>query len=205
MKKLVSLILMIILLVLVLTSCNLLNTAYNSLGITRYTVTAKEWQNAFNYTNYTMIYINDDHKSVTLRDYPNQCYEVYDFDKQSYSIYYRNLQTGAVLEKSNDKWVERIDKDLIEKENKISLNTFKSFVSYQDYEYNFKDFKFDIFTNSYILSYEAAPGAQATYYYKFENGKLISIEMIVQDIEFTSKQIIINIGTTVVNMPEITN
>ena len=103
MKKLVSLILMIILLVLVLTSCNLLNTVYNSLGITRYTVTAKEWQNAFNYTNYTMIYINDDHKSVTLRDYPNQCYEVYDFDKQSYSIYYRNLQTGAVLEKSNDK------------------------------------------------------------------------------------------------------
>ena len=206
MKKFISLTVIVLLFATItLTSCNIQNTAYSILGITRYTVSAEEYYSAFNHVNYTIIYLNDNYKSIMSIDYPYQKLEIYDFTEQSNSVYYLNLQTGCRIYKSNNEWIEdeKIDEDLIKKENQISLNKYKIIGS--NNEYDFEDLKFDKSTNSYILSDERYSGYTPTYYYKFENGNLISIEIIINTPSSEEKQIITNIGTTVVDLPEIKN
>lgn len=202
MKKFISLIL-IVLLFATLTSCNIKNTAYSILGITRYTVTVEEWYSAFDHLNYTIIYLNDNYKSIMSIDYPYQKLEVYYLDGRIDFIYYLNLQTGCRVQKINNNWVEDVDEDLIKKENQISLNLYKILGS--NNEFDFDDFEFDKSTNSYVLSDERYSGYKPTYYYKFENGNLVSIEIIINTSNSEEKQIITNIGTTVVEWPEVTN
>ena len=202
MKKFILLIL-VVLLFSTLTSCNIQNTAYSILGITRYTVTAEEWFKAFDHVNYTIIYLNDNYKSIMSIDYPYQKLEVYYLDETVGSVYYLNLQTGCNFEKINNNWVEYVDEDLIKKENQISLNVYKVIGS--NNEFDFDDCEFDKSTNSYKLSDERYSGYKPTYYYKFENGNLVSIEIIINTPNSEEKQIITNIGTTVVDWPEITN
>ena len=215
MKKLVSLILVIMVFAM-LTSCNLQDTVKSIFGIPRYTVTLEEWHYAFDHLNYTMIYLYDDEKVIESIDYPHQKKERYPFDEKMIYISYVDFQTGYTLswatdtytwtDKSNNKWEEGIYKNKIREEHQVSLSKYR--FAGLDYEYDYDDFVFDESTNSYTLTWEAATDTEYTHKYKFENGNLISIEIIMPlDISTNTrnKLFITNIGTTVVDWPEITN
>ena len=196
MKKLITLTLLLCILTLMFTSCEAVTTVgdfvYGALQITRHTVTEKEWENAFDITNYTAITLTENTKIIIYTDYPYIKYETVDISNpDNFNVLYMNLQTGDICTIENGEWMETNQKELIIDEERVSLKT-----DIKANEIEFTDLVYDIKTKSYTYNQRT----EANYIFKFENGDLVSIEMIMKA-GANGKQIAFNFGTTVVEWP----
>ena len=196
MKKLVALTLLLCTLALMLSSCDAVsvveNFVHDAFGITRHTITEKEWNNAFDITNYTAITLTKDTKTIMSTDYPYVKYEIVSLENpNNVQVIYMNLQTGDICTIENGEWMETNQKELIIDEERVSLKT-----DIKANEIEFTDLVYDIKTKSYTYNQRT----EANYIFKFENGDLVSIEMIMKA-GANGKQIAFNFGTTVVEWP----
>lgn len=196
MKKLIALTLLVCTLTLMLTSCDAINTVGNFvhgvLGITRHTVTEKEWNNAFDITNYTAVTVTDDTKMIIYTDYPYVKYEILDISNpDDVQAMYVNLQTGDLCSIENGEWKEINEKGFIVDKERVSLKT-----DIKADEIDFEDLVYDKETKSYTYNQRM----EADYVFKFENGTLVRIEMIMKA-GADAKQVAFDFGTTVVEWP----
>lgn len=196
MKKLVALTLLLCTLALMLSSCDAVsvvaNFVHDAFGITRHTITEKEWNNAFDITNYTAITLTENTKIIIYTDYPYIKYETVDISNpDNFNVLYMNLQTGDICTIENGEWMETNQKELIIDEERVSLKT-----DIKANEIEFTDLVYDIKTKSYTYNQRT----EANYIFKFENGDLVSIEMIMKA-GANAKQFASDFGTTVVEWP----
>ena len=196
MKKLIALTLLLCTLTLMFTSCDAVDTVRNFVnsvfGITRSTVTEEEWNNAFDITNYTAVTLTGDTKMIIYTDYPYVKYEIIDMDNpDDVQEMYINLQTGDLCSMENGEWKEINENGFIVDKERVSLKT-----DIKADEIDFEDLVYDKETKSYTYNQRM----EADYVFKFENGTLVSIEMIMKA-GADAKQFVFDFGTTVVEWP----
>ena len=125
-------------------------------------------------------------------DYPYIKYETVDISNpDNFNVLYMNLQTGDICTIENGEWMETNQKELIIDEERVSLKT-----DIKANEIEFTDLVYDIKTKSYTYNQRT----EANYIFKFENGDLVSIEMIMKA-GANAKQFASDFGTTVVEWP----
>ena len=196
MKKLIALTLLLCTLTLMFTSCDAVTTVGNFVnsvfGNTRSTITEEEWKNAFDITNYTAVTLTADTKMIIYTDYPYVKYEIVDMDNSDYvQIMYMNLQTGDLCSMENGEWKEINETGFIVDKERVSLKT-----DIKADEIDFEDLVYDNETKSYTYNQRM----EADCVFKFENGTLVSIEMIMKA-GADAKQFVFDFGTTVVKWP----
>ena len=196
MKKLITLTLLLCTLILMFTSCEAITTVgdyvHGVFNITRHTVTEKEWENAFDITNYTVVTLTKDTKTIMYTDYPYVKYEIVDISNPDDAyIFCINLQTGDMCSVENGECRETNQKELIIDKERVSLKT-----DIKADKIDFTDLVYDQKTKSYTYNQRM----EADYIFKFENGTLVSVEVIMKA-GADGKQIVFNLGTTVVEWP----
>ena len=199
MKRFLSLMLVAIMLLstLMLTSCDPITEVKDFvnkiLGKDRYTITEEEWNTAFDGSNFTAIAEISGIKVTMAVDYPIIKYEIVASASPEYNeTIYADLQNGYYLAKAGTGSFERYE---IGSEVDVSDVSLKSLGMFEDLKYS--DLTYDKDGKCYTAKTE-----DSYYTFKFENGKLVSVEAIPTDVSISASEVYTNIGTTTVEMPK---
>ena len=184
--------------VFVLTSCDpveeVKKLVNDILGIPRYTITEDEWLSSFDVANYTATLEDDNYTIITALDYPYMKYEMaYHSESANPEVMYVDLRNGDMYYKSNGTWIKTNEDVLATDESSLTLkNDIKT------HEINYSDLVYDKETKSYNY-YDRM---EADYSFKFEDGVLVCVEVQLKA-GLNSKQVVTDIGTTVVELPDV--
>ena len=201
MKRFLSFMLVAIMLLLTfaLTSCDPVNDVKSFVNKvlgkeeeTRYTITENEWNTAFNVANYTVSMESDGYSIVAELAYPYMKYamSVPGAGDEYNQTVFMNLSTGELYAQQDSEWVKANAGDTAD-ESEVALKN-------EMVDIKFADLSYDEASKAYTYKDED------TYYsFKFENGKLVSIEMLSVDVSISARQTVTNIGTTTVEMPQV--
>lgn len=213
MKKIISLVLVVVMMVMALTSCNLVDKLLGKESAeTRYTITADEWEAAMGMKNYTMEGTTT--QSATMGD------EKQENVSTSISKYSENAEYYKSVDNGNSNEYYNIIKD--GKSYRVNVLEDGSTSAYE-YEWEtsafgegldvaFEDLTYDEEKKAYIFNINDF--VEGTYEMYFENGKVVKIVMsgsyemeysgMKMSVTLSAEMIVSNIGTTVVNVPEFT-
>ena len=222
MKKIIALMLVAVIMVMTLTSCDLIDKLLGKdSGETRYTITAEEWDSLNSITNYTCRNVGSNTMSFNG---DSTTYSSDNTIKVTESSYYqKNIGTNYDGEYTTETYhaiKDGVEYSLSKQEDGTYIglvsqyNNIYSLGEYIDCSVAFEELTYDEATHAYTFT-ENQDGMELQYNFYFENGTLVKIvgigsgempmgEGISYHMEIEATMTISNIGTTVVEVPEFT-
>lgn len=159
---------------------------------TRYTITEDEWNAALDGTNYTATLESEGYTVIGAMAYPYAKTEIIAEDYPEYNqTAYMDMKNGYIYVKADSEWAKTGEDSIIMEESDVALRTELG-------ELNYADLVYDEATKSYNAKDE-----DTIYSFYFENGALVYVEMVPADTTINASQIVTNIGTTVIELPQV--
>lgn len=222
MKKIIALMLVAVMMVMALTSCDLIDKLLGKdSGETRYTITAEEWDSLNNITNYTCRNVGSNTMSING---DSATYSSENTVKVTESSYYQNIigtnYDGEYTREEYHAIKDGVEYSLSKQEDGTYIglvsqyNNIYSLGKYIGCSAAFEDLTYDEATHAYTVT-ENQDGVELQYSFYFENGTLVKLvgigsgempvgEGISYHIEVEATMTISDIGTTVIEVPEFT-
>lgn len=202
MKKIISLLVIAVMLMLALTSCS---------DNVRTKITKEEWDALDDITNYTLTSTGTDTELINNVYYPDDfsgtekvienakyVYRKYDGDSKALEYYYLsdNGETYRLSKSDDETWLAKT-KDW----------TSESLLEYiTSGEVKFNDLIYNIKTKAYTCTYKDDDDMTVSYAYYFEDGALVKFDVRISDElgVWRETMTVSNIGTTKLDIPEYT-